>query len=595
MNTVKHNITLVEARAATENTRAKHGNACCYFAGVVYDPDEEVCYRIAAPVDVYFDLDDDTVFEIPLPSISEDEYWKVALPPDEADLDTAILLVEGPITENNVWEIVPSYSEPTIGPSAEVDADAQWPKWSEERRRLIAQGQLLSPDGVLLDDSPELECVLEVWAAYEAAHGDADIYYKGSLISLDADEPPFTFPGMVFVADIDQGFFTIPLLDGLYEWPVEPVPPYSFEIVPSDCEPSEAIYDVPAHELWPDFALFVEQYAAAEAAEGLEATLTAFGFVHHWDVTGRISLADLLPARGRSGIYVLHMADEILYVGQSVDVVKRYSQHRHNYEAIVAVSFKPVRAERAALDLHEETAIKLLESKGFPLLNILHASVTAKSSEFDLLIPVTLQKAWLLNGMPLCSNTLPSRSAEDIAAQRRKTEDKWKRFQQRPDRERLLDCLQIYVQHCIPAPRITEQAYWSLSCLPSTNASTWPRLVCFNANVMEIFVVGHFKEDPKEIWAFLNVSTKELEAAYPDDRAFLARHPNATIRTSGYQAPGIDQVNVRVETLKDLKRLLDDRAIQRAACVFNLHLMRKRRNQYGHFHCVALADVLMKH
>ena len=165
--------------------------------------------------------------------------------------------------------------------------------------------------------------------------------------------------------------------------------------------------------------------------------------------------------------------------------------------------------------------------------------------------------------------------------------------QQRFDVKRIISCLRQYVAACIPAPARTEAAYWSVSCMPSTNASTWPRLACFNSNTMAICVVGHRKENPRQIWAFVNVANLAFRTAYPQDAAFLAVYPDATIDLVGYVAAGLDQVCIGVEGLDQLERLFCDLGIGAAARLLNVHLMRKRTNFFARFHCYDLADALI--
>ncbi len=199
------------------------------------------------------------------------------------------------------------------------------------------------------------------------------------------------------------------------------------------------------------------------------------------------------------------------------------------------------------------------------------------------------QRRWLAD-----PTTLPPGSRAAIPADlRAKQAPKFTRLQQRFDVKRIISCLRQYVAACIPAPARTEAAYWSVSCMPSTNASTWPRLACFNSNTMAICVVGHRKENPRQIWAFVNVANLAFRTAYPQDAAFLAVYPDATIDLVGYVAAGLDQVCIGVEGLDQLERLFCDLGIGAAARLLNVHLMRKRTNFFARFHCYDLADALI--
>lgn len=122
-------------------------------------------------------------------------------------------------------------------------------------------------------------------------------------------------------------------------WPVQPIPPYTFEILPAHLAPRQPIVDVPAEELWPEFGAYLRRRAAAKAANGLEATLAAFGFDPPHVVRPLTSIESLFPKKQRYGIYVLHFTDDAYYVGQSKDVVNRFAQHRLRFGTIERLSF----------------------------------------------------------------------------------------------------------------------------------------------------------------------------------------------------------------------------------------------------------------
>lgn len=331
---------------------------------------------------------------------------------------------------------------------------------------------------------------------------------------------------------------------------------------------------------WPEWATRIRRQDAALKAEGLEAILAILGFAP--------PTANLVPPK-KSGIYVLHLSDGRFYVGQSVDLTARLATHRRNYPTLQHVSLLHLPRTKAVLNDREVETIQILESRGVPLLNIVHASITHQSSPFDDLVFPDDQRRWLAD-----PTTLPTGPRAAIPADlRAKQAIKFKRLQQRSDAKRIVACLRQYVAACIPASARTEPAYWSVSCMPSTNASTWPRIACFNSNTMEVCVVGHFKDNPRQIWAFVNISNLAFRTAYPQDAPFLAVYPSATIDHVGYVAAGIDQVSIEVVGIDQLERLLRDPGIVAAARLLNLHLMRKRTNLYARFHCYDLADKLI--
>ena len=66
-----------------------------------------------------------------------------------------------------------------------------------------------------------------------------------------------------------------------------------------------------------------------------------FSFDQHLDVKGRISVSHLFPkSKPRCGIYLLSFSDDTFYIGQAIDAVKRFSQHRKKYDNIVKLWFQ---------------------------------------------------------------------------------------------------------------------------------------------------------------------------------------------------------------------------------------------------------------
>ncbi len=76
--------------------------------------------------------------------------------------------------------------------------------------------------------------------------------------------------------------------------------------------------------------------------------INALGFLfdQHLDVKGRISVSDLFPkSKSRCGIYLLNFSDETFYIGKAIDAVRRFSQHRKNYNNILKLWFQPIRKD----------------------------------------------------------------------------------------------------------------------------------------------------------------------------------------------------------------------------------------------------------
>lgn len=83
----------------------------------------------------------------------------------------------------------------------------------------------------------------------------------------------------------------------------------------------------------------------------IDTVIQQLGFTRTYEIQDRHTIADLFPKR-RSGLYVLHFNNGEFYVGKSVDVTKRYLQHRQNHHDIHKISFRSLAAR--SLHLCEE-------------------------------------------------------------------------------------------------------------------------------------------------------------------------------------------------------------------------------------------------
>ena len=121
--------------------------------------------------------------------------------------------------------------------------------------------------------------------------------------------------------------------------------------------------------------------------------------------------------------------------------------------------------------------------------------------------------------------------------------------------------------------------------MPSTNAAYFPRLAAVNMNIMETFVVYHPKHKPDYVLTFLNLSKARLLEQYPSKGSFYRQYPGTQWRQSDYRAAGEEQMQVQLGNLSSAIRVLADAAVQSAAGLLNLRLMRKR---WGHLRAASL-------
>ena len=107
----------------------------------------------------------------------------------------------------------------------------------------------------------------------------------------------------------------------------------------------------------------------------------------------RPTVADMFKPDQRCGIYILRFRDNQFYVGQAVDVIRRFVQHSKVHDDIQEISFKIFNEKD--LNRIEQELVKSLEKKEVKLRNINLTSIPKGDTDLDLLIPYEQQQFWL--------------------------------------------------------------------------------------------------------------------------------------------------------------------------------------------------------
>jgi hypothetical protein len=359
--------------------------------------------------------------------------------------------------------------------------------------------------------------------------------------------------------------------------------------------------------------------------------LTSCGFLPVYHVEGREAIANLFAAGKRCGIYVLHFADGRYYVGQSVDVTRRYVEHRKNHVDIVKLSFQEI--AQAQLTSVETMVMHLLKDQGFSLRNIRGIDPPPGLADFDLIMAQSAQEQWLTD----TAYTDFSGSRIIDPELRSKYHGKYRRFLNMPHAQDVIDVLQEYIATAIPRVRASEVSFWSCSCLPephvyarininwqevftafisqnellfsfhsglspldvgdslSTFFRRFPRLE-FDITVDEedqyLFNVRGREEDIQTYFTQKNLElSDELDALLC---GIFDTIPNLTISSHHYKPGSDDQVNLVVLGKDAALRLLQDEAMSLAIRLLNLRLMRKGASPYRSSHCLDLADTFIE-
>ncbi len=326
----------------------------------------------------------------------------------------------------------------------------------------------------------------------------------------------------------------------------------------------------------------------SDAKTDYKAIIETLGFGQKVTVEQRVSIANVFPkSKKRHGIYLLVFADGLFYIGKTADFVRRFAQHQKNHSNISEFYYQICRVKD--LERVEEDLIHQAQSLGLPLTNIVHVANVLGETDLDLLFSVEEQAQWLDVGQVAASEN----AKVNDAVQRLRYRHKYEKFETHPEFATVTELLSMYVKACIPVPRRTEFTFWSVSCLPSTNASISPRFSCISINEMETFVVGHQKGNPHRLWMFMIVSESIFRRDYVGSRRFIREYPSARISPSNYRAAGPDQLQIDFGNPEEMLRALTCPVVKLAAKELNLRLMRKGATMQHRYHCFDLADRLL--
>jgi hypothetical protein len=169
---------------------------------------------------------------------------------------------------------------------------------------------------------------------------------------------------------------------------------------------------------------------------------------------------------------------------------------------------------------------------------------------------------------------------------------RFEKLLRRPQAKEVLGILALYGQHCIPVPRRTERAYWSVSCLPSSSDKP---LIRVNASWMELFTLYARDEDLRArfIVHLSDFTTDGSATPSRVDEPFLEQSV-ATPEDVGHFFPrGADMFGVTMRGAASIRQFLANRRVLRAIRTFNLTHMNRGRNAYQASHCYSVADYML--
>lgn len=310
------------------------------------------------------------------------------------------------------------------------------------------------------------------------------------------------------------------------------------------------------------------------------ALLNKLGFSTLHQASGRQSVADIFRPGRRCGIYLLGFENGEWYVGQAVDVVRRFAQHRITHGDIALVAF--AECSRNQLNDTERRCIHALEAGGVRLRNIAQMSVVQGERDLDLVISPQQQQDWLQDPEALSDTT---RHVQDDALRSRLL-PRLQALQKLEQAEEALYILGLYLDTAIPAPRKTELTFWMVSCLPY-GLKEPALLYRLSLNMQETLSV--FLEDGA-LWASFHLASSPFEQALGTDWRGILQAEGFQTRPHAYNPGGHDQFQLVAFGVPDIVDVICHGVSGGAMALLNLRLMRKGPTFYGTSHNLALVD-----
>jgi hypothetical protein len=307
-----------------------------------------------------------------------------------------------------------------------------------------------------------------------------------------------------------------------------------------------------------------------------------------YPVSGLYSIAHLFPKAQRCGVYILEFGNGERYVGQAVDVVRRFGDHRRTIGDIAFLEFAPCR--RVDLSELELTMIRQQRARGHELRNVVHGRGPLGDSDLDPLVLPSEQHAWLTDPHVVFPDD-GIRTEDQV--QRRKYRPRYDRLKKDPAFPLAAEILNWYVPACLPKPARTERTFWAVSARPSTNRNAaGGRLCTLSVNKMEtlFLVAGEDRGGGRFFGGVVNVSLRALTERAGGLSTLRRGYRHLSFDRPGYESGGGDVLAIRFAGVDGYVSVWDIPGALDSARALNLMLMRKGPTLQWRWHCYDLAD-----
>lgn len=301
-----------------------------------------------------------------------------------------------------------------------------------------------------------------------------------------------------------------------------------------------------------------------------------------YDVRDLDSIAILLNGeKTLRGLYRLSFDNGEAYTGQSINVVKRFANHRKRWDDIVAFEFFPI--PTGDLNRPERMLIAHTEASA-TVRNIRDTRKPHGDTPLEVITEqgVSVALPWDRDARVRPDQAPMTRSAEKFAQLARTAEYPL-----------LRDLVGWFLYEAIPDPTNTVRHLWTVSCLPSTRKSrNFRQLLTLNAGNLEVFVV--YQEKVGDQWVNeLFINTDMIDDVSPlQSPGELWRVENGSYRLSDVTQWAFPVVNLDLILgggieFPHLNLLLE------SAYKLNVRLMRQGATLFRRFHSDELATDLL--
>lgn len=302
------------------------------------------------------------------------------------------------------------------------------------------------------------------------------------------------------------------------------------------------------------------------------------GFTGLIDISGLSTIENKINPADHCGIYILRFSDDHYYIGQSVDIAKRFKEHTRTYDhyniKIRQFSYKII--PQSELNDLERLMIKEFETHNIYLKNHTFSGVPKGESDLDMVWQKDEQDKWLDS----YQQTPQYKERVEYSKQREKYRLKFEDLSKLEVYSEAINFLKEYFKYCVPEPFLTEFDFWRISCLPEKNCLC--RLNIYQQEVLSLY----FEDKTLDI-------DFHVTRSIPSFSELLDYSDIIQADNHYYPTGGADQCGIQIFDSTKAIDFINLPSMQKAIKDINIRLMLKGTGFNKPSHCVDLADKVL--